>query len=347
MEGTGSSGGHGVVLKNVDVALSEADVVRLLQEQNLSAISASRFHRTARGKPAKALPLMRVMVSDEAQQMALLSSGAHIMGTHCPAGPVHNKADSASARGWTPDGPQHRPNRQPPKPEPPPAPTTAVEAVAPLQMVPYAEQLAQKRASVLEALEPLSSASFQVDSVLPSPRTEGYRNKCEFSIGTDASGQPCVGFVVGRQSGAHTIESPASVSLVSSEMRAAVDWARSEGNGRVVAVGICFGAPFVLTMAADGLVDGVVTWHGSRMDSTVDRAGDIVCPVHHHAGGADAATPPELLAALAEAMAGNADAQIFVHDGAEHGFTHDGHAYDHDAERAAFGSVVELLDRRR
>ena len=222
MEGTGSSGGHGVVLKNVDVALSEADVVRLLQEQNLSALSASRFHRTARGKPAKALPLMRVMVSDEAQQMALLSSGAHIMGTHCPAGPVHNKADSASARGWTPDGPQHRPNRQPPKPEPPPAPTTAVEAVAPLQMVPYAEQLAQKRASVLEALEPLSSASFQVDSVLPSPRTEGYRNKCEFSIGTDASGQPCVGFVVGRQSGAHTIESPASVSLVSSEMRAAV-----------------------------------------------------------------------------------------------------------------------------
>lgn len=137
------------------------------------------------------------------------------------------------------------------------------------------------------------------------------------------------------------------VKASASEMRAAVDWARSEGNGRVVAVGICFGAPFVLTMAADGLVDGVVTWHGSRMDSTVDRAGDIVCPVHHHAGGADAATPPELLAALAEAMAGNADAKIFVHDGAEHGFTHDGHAHDHDAERAAFGSVVDLLDRLR
>jgi len=58
--------------------------------------------------------------------------------------------------------------------------------------------------------------------VLPSPRTEGYRNKCEFSIGTDASGRPCVGFVVGRQSGTHTIESPARCNLVSLEMRAAV-----------------------------------------------------------------------------------------------------------------------------
>ena len=213
---------HEIVLKDVDCALSEEDAVRMLQDQGVRAISAFRFHRTARGKPAKVLPLMRIVVSDEAQRDALLAAGATLAGKHCSAGPVHMNADSASARGWTPDGPQHRPNRQPAKPVPPPPPASAAEAVAPLQGVPYPVQLAQKRASVLEAFELLSTGSCSVDDVLPSPRTEGYRNKCEFSIGTDASGRPSIGFVVGRQSGAHTVESPAGCNLVSLEMRAAV-----------------------------------------------------------------------------------------------------------------------------
>lgn len=35
------------------------------------------------------------------------------------------------------------------------------------------------------------------DSIHPSPVTEGYRNKCEFSIGFDLEGKPCVGFRLG------------------------------------------------------------------------------------------------------------------------------------------------------
>lgn len=131
------------------------------------------------------------------------------------------------------------------------------------------------------------------------------------------------------------------------EMTAARDWAAANCSGRVVGVGICFGAGFVLRMAADGALDGVVTWHGSRMEGTVDRAGAIACPVHHHVGGNDPATPPDLLEALREAMVANPDARIVVHEGAEHGFSHDGAAYDEAAERAGFASLVELLDRLR
>lgn len=33
--------------------------------------------------------------------------------------------------------------------------------------------------------------------IIASPFTEGYRTKCEFSIGTDLDGRPSVGFLLG------------------------------------------------------------------------------------------------------------------------------------------------------
>jgi carboxymethylenebutenolidase len=132
-------------------------------------------------------------------------------------------------------------------------------------------------------------------------------------------------------------------SVCRAEMGAVAAWARQHGNGRVVGVGICFGGPFVLRMAADGELDGVVTWHGSRMEQVLKRAPEITCPVRHHVGSADAITPPDVVEALRDAFADHPDAQIIVHEGATHGFTHNGSAWDADAYRASFGSLVELL----
>ena len=137
------------------------------------------------------------------------------------------------------------------------------------------------------------------------------------------------------------------VGVCATEMAAAVVWAREHGNGKVVALGICFGGPFVLGLAARGLVDGVVTWHGSRMEGALDAVDAITCPVRHHLGGADPVTPPEVVAAIRRAFATHPDTEIAVHEGATHGFTHDGPAYDDAAYRAAFASVVEQLDRVR
>ena len=271
-----------VVLKDVDVQLSEEDAMQQLQSQGVSATAAIRFHRTARGKPPKMLPLMRIVLENSEQRNALLESGATLSGKHCSAGPAHHKADSASARGWHTDGNQQQPrpshrskpatahssraSSSPTPPSLPPPPTTAAEAVAPLQGMPYDEQLAHKKAAVLEALGALRKDMWRVansgsarnnhsgpaapeetsswptpwqglswlhgmrnggppcpvDDVRPSPKRHGYRNKCEFSIGRDAAGEPTVGFLVGKVSGHHTIEDPAGCRLVTDEMKAVV-----------------------------------------------------------------------------------------------------------------------------
>jgi carboxymethylenebutenolidase len=131
------------------------------------------------------------------------------------------------------------------------------------------------------------------------------------------------------------------------DLRAVVDWAKQEGSGRVVGLGICFGGPFVLRLAAEGLLDGVVTWHGSRMEQHLERAGDVACPLRLHFGDADPVTPPEAIDAIRGAFAAHPDVSIVVHPGASHGFSHDGAAYDPAACRAGLAAVGELIDRCR
>lgn len=127
------------------------------------------------------------------------------------------------------------------------------------------------------------------------------------------------------------------------DLRAVVEWAGRQSNGRVVGLGICFGGPFVLRFAAEGRLAGVVTWHGSRMENHLEGAGDITCPLRLHFGAADAITPPESIDKIRAAFASHPDVSIVVHPGAEHGFSHDGSAFDPVACRAGLDSTRELL----
>ena len=74
-------------------------------------------------------------------------------------------------------------------------------------------------------------------------------------------------------------------------------------------------------------------------------AGEITCPVRHHLGSIDAITPPEVVDALRSAFAEHPDARIVVHEGADHGFSHDGPSWDPDVYALAYASLVELLSR--
>jgi carboxymethylenebutenolidase len=129
------------------------------------------------------------------------------------------------------------------------------------------------------------------------------------------------------------------------DLSAVVDWARARGNGQVVGLGICFGGPFVLRLAAARRLDGVVTWHGSRMQDHLERASEIVCPLRLHFGAADPSTPPEAIETLRSTFASHPDVSIVVHPGADHGFSHDGRAFDARACRAGLDAVDELLTR--
>lgn len=59
-----------------------------------------------------------------------------------------------------------------------------------------------------------------MDSIHASPSTEGYRNKCEFSMGFDAEGKPCVGFRLGLfRNGSVVVSKPDQCVNVSSVMK--------------------------------------------------------------------------------------------------------------------------------
>jgi carboxymethylenebutenolidase len=113
-----------------------------------------------------------------------------------------------------------------------------------------------------------------------------------------------------------------------------------------VFVGICFGGPFALMTAADGVVAGAVTWHGTRMDAYLERATDMRCPMRHHFGSVDPFVNAEAIDAIRKAFAGRSDVHFFVHEGATHGFSHrmSARSYQERAERAGMASVLELVE---
>jgi carboxymethylenebutenolidase len=134
------------------------------------------------------------------------------------------------------------------------------------------------------------------------------------------------------------------------DLRAATDWARGREGGRsVVVLGICFGGPFALLAAADGAVDGVVTWHGTRMENYVERAAEMLCPMRLHFGSADPFVLAEAVEVVRTAFASRRDVRVIVHEGATHGFSQRAapRAHHEQAERAGMDSLRELVDCSR
>jgi len=130
------------------------------------------------------------------------------------------------------------------------------------------------------------------------------------------------------------------------DLRSAIDWVRGQASGKpVVILGICFGGPYALLAAADGAVDGVATWHGTRMENYLERAAEMRGPMRLHFGSADPVVPPAAVEAIRTAFAGRPDVHITVHEGATHGFSHRTalRAYDERAEQAGMASLRELI----
>lgn len=122
-----------------------------------------------------------------------------------------------------------------------------------------------------------------------------------------------------------------------------VSWARGRGNGKIVGLGICFGGPFCLMGAADGWFDGIVTWHGSRMQNYLERASEMLVPMRLHFGSDDKFVPAEVVEQVREAFAGRDDVRIVVHEGCDHGFSHDGAAWNEAAADASLQALQAMV----
>lgn len=128
------------------------------------------------------------------------------------------------------------------------------------------------------------------------------------------------------------------------DVAAVATWLQGRTNGRLAALGICFGGSFTLLGASSGLFEAAVTWHGSRMESVLGSLGELPAgPFRFHYGDADPITPPEAIDAVRAHVADHPDAEVIVHAGAEHGFSQEGAAWDPDAAAAGMADLRGAL----
>ena len=66
---------------------------------------------------------------------------------------------------------------------------------APWQGLPYERQLAHKQEQVAEALQRIGGLEgYELEEIVPAAEQWRYRNKLEYSFGTDGEGEPTLGF---------------------------------------------------------------------------------------------------------------------------------------------------------
>ena len=96
-------------------------------------------------------------------------------------------------------------------------------------------------------------------------------------------------------------------------------------NGRIAAVGYCFGGRTVLEVARSGAdLAGVISVHGSLETADPARPGEVRAKILVCHGALDPHVPTQQVTGFIEEMnAAGTDYQLIVYGGAMHGFTHD------------------------
>lgn len=92
-------------------------------------------------------------------------------------------------------------------------------------------------------------------------------------------------------------------------------------NGKVIVCGYCFGGRYAYLGVARGMIDGGVSFHGSKIGLSLNEAANVRAPLEIHVGDKDASVPMEEVERTKAALAGNPFASVHVYAGAVHGFT--------------------------
>jgi carboxymethylenebutenolidase len=96
---------------------------------------------------------------------------------------------------------------------------------------------------------------------------------------------------------------------------------RPQCNGKVGVLGFCFGGRYVHLSAARLGVDAGAAFHGVAIGLHLDETDKVTCPISLHFGQADPYVPMDEVDAIKEAYAVHDNAEIVVHEGAEHNFS--------------------------
>ena len=117
-------------------------------------------------------------------------------------------------------------------------------------------------------------------------------------------------------------------------------------KGKVGAIGFCLGGTLAYLTAAKTDVDCAVGYYGVGIETLLDEAKHISCPLQLHLGELDKYTPPEVVEKIRDGLKEVPDAEVFVYPGADHGFSAKGRAqYDKPATTMAHSRAIALFRR--
>jgi carboxymethylenebutenolidase len=114
---------------------------------------------------------------------------------------------------------------------------------------------------------------------------------------------------------------------------------RPERKGNVAVVGYCFGGLLAYLTAARCTTDAAIAYYGGGIETRLDEAPQIKCPIMFHYGENDAAIPAAARESTRRALAAHDRAEFYVYADAQHGFNCD--------LRASFHPFAAQLARSR
>jgi len=120
--------------------------------------------------------------------------------------------------------------------------------------------------------------------------------------------------------------------------------ARPETAGcKAGALGYCLGGRLAYTAAAITDVDAAVAYYGGGIHDQLSLAPSLQCPIQFHYAAKDDSIPPAAVESVRAAVAGK-DAEVFVYEGATHGFNcWDRGAYHPASAALAHGRALAFL----
>lgn len=123
--------------------------------------------------------------------------------------------------------------------------------------------------------------------------------------------------------------------------------AMAEVTGKVGVMGFSFGGDLAYLTAAAFDPDAAVSYYGRRVPDSLERAGEVKCPLLLHFGGRDGYVERDAIAKVEKLAARRKYFEIHVHENAGHEF--DDHLaemfHDPDAASGAWKITTDFLKR--
>jgi carboxymethylenebutenolidase len=132
------------------------------------------------------------------------------------------------------------------------------------------------------------------------------------------------------------------------DIESAMDAIRAmpECNRKLAVIGYCFGGLMAYLTAARTDVAAASCYYGGGIDQFIGEASSVKCPIQFHFGSEDKAIAPAVWDKVRGAFAGRKDAEVFIYEGAEHGFNCSLRAsFNPEASKLARARTMELLHR--